>query len=506
MSRPRRPARPRKPAASAPAPSRVETLRIVGLGHLGDGVAHLEGGAVHVPLTAPGDLVRARVAGARAEVLEVLEEGPDRVPAPCPAFGTCGGCSVQHLSAPAQADFKRQAVLGALAAHGIEAVVDATVATPPGTRRRAALTLRPRERNTAAVGFQARGTNAVVDLDACPVLHPALSALIAPLKALAPRLLKPKSEMRAHLLLTGAGVDLELAGGRAPDAALLMDLAEFAGAHDLARLTLDREVVALRRPPVLRVGGAPVPVPPRVFAQASAEGEAALIAAVLAGLEGMDPPPDRILDLFCGVGTFAFPLAAIAPVHGVEGDADALAAFEGGIRALDRERGGASAAAKRLSFARRDLFRSPLRVEELAGATLGRPLSAQVPRGVPKGAGQDASGGVYGPESGSVSGGASAATGAGLLSGGPHAGASHLETAAVVIDPPRAGAEAQFRELAAARATGLIPRIVSVSCNPATFARDARILLDAGYTLTRVTPIDQFVWSAHVEVVGVFGT
>ena len=71
---------------------------------------------------------------------------------------------------------------------------------------------------------------------------------------------------------------------------------------------------------------------------------------------------------------------------------------------------------------------------------------------------------------------------------------------AVIFDPPRQGALTQARELAASK----VPVVVAVSCNPATFARDARILLDGGYRLTQVTPIDQFRYSAHVEVVGNF--
>jgi 23S rRNA (uracil1939-C5)-methyltransferase len=70
----------------------------------------------------------------------------------------------------------------------------------------------------------------------------------------------------------------------------------------------------------------------------------------------------------------------------------------------------------------------------------------------------------------------------------------------VVFDPPRQGAEAQARELAASS----VPAVVAVSCNPATFARDARILVDGGYRLVRVTPVDQFLYSAHVEVVACF--
>ncbi|MFQ5534926.1 MAG: class I SAM-dependent RNA methyltransferase [Sphingomonadales bacterium] len=70
----------------------------------------------------------------------------------------------------------------------------------------------------------------------------------------------------------------------------------------------------------------------------------------------------------------------------------------------------------------------------------------------------------------------------------------------VIIDPPRAGARAQVEQIAKSR----VPVVVGVSCNPATFARDARILIDGGYRLDSVTPVDQFLWSAHVELLGVF--
>ena len=71
---------------------------------------------------------------------------------------------------------------------------------------------------------------------------------------------------------------------------------------------------------------------------------------------------------------------------------------------------------------------------------------------------------------------------------------------AVVFDPPRQGAEAQAREIVRSK----VPIAIGVSCNPATFARDARILLDGGYRMTRVTPVDQFLYSAHVEIVARF--
>ena len=70
----------------------------------------------------------------------------------------------------------------------------------------------------------------------------------------------------------------------------------------------------------------------------------------------------------------------------------------------------------------------------------------------------------------------------------------------VALDPPRAGAKAQCEALAASA----VPVVAAVSCNPATFARDARTLIDGGYRLDRVTPIDQFLWSPHIELVAIF--
>jgi len=74
------------------------------------------------------------------------------------------------------------------------------------------------------------------------------------------------------------------------------------------------------------------------------------------------------------------------------------------------------------------------------------------------------------------------------------------KTDVVVIDPPRAGALEQTVEIANSK----VSRVISVSCNPATFARDARLLVDAGFRLEKVLPVDQFVWSPHIELVGIF--
>jgi 23S rRNA (uracil1939-C5)-methyltransferase len=71
---------------------------------------------------------------------------------------------------------------------------------------------------------------------------------------------------------------------------------------------------------------------------------------------------------------------------------------------------------------------------------------------------------------------------------------------AVVLDPPRAGAEAQARQLARSK----VPRLAYVSCDASSFARDTKILIDGGYRIGPVTPVDQFLWSSHIELVAAF--
>jgi len=140
----------------------------------------------------------------------------------------------------------------------------------------------------------------------------------------------------------------------------------------------------------------------------------------------------RIADLYCGVGTFTFRLAEIAPVHAVDFAVEGIAALTAALASAPGLKGVTAEA--------RDLVRRPLLAQDL----------------------------------------------------------KHVDVA--VFDPPRAGAAEQTAELAASK----VSRVIGVSCHPATFARDARVLIDAGFRLERVLPVDQFLWSPHVELVGVF--
>jgi 23S rRNA (uracil1939-C5)-methyltransferase len=213
-------------------------------------------------------------------------------------------------------------------------------------------------------------------------------------------------------------------------------LAAFAVAHGIPRIAwagkgTGVEVAAHHTPVSIALHGVAVAPPPGAFLQASAEGEAAIIAAVLSGLPAKMGVRPRLADLYAGIGTLSFPLATLGVVEAFEGDAPAASALTAA----------AHAAQSRVLPRRRDLVRQPLLAAELKAF------------------------------------------------------------AAVVLDPPFNGAAEQVAQIARSP----LRRVVYVSCNPAALGRDAAVLREAGFRIEAATPVDQFLWSPHLESVVAFG-
>lgn len=413
------------------------SLQIDELGARGDGIAHAAGRTFYVPFAVPGDVVDARVVGKRgdglvAELIEITSSSPHRVDPACRHFGTCGGCVVQNFDRAEYLLWKRRLVQTALERRGLGDVqIEQPIATPSAGRRRADLAAR-RLQSGVVLGFFERASHKIVDLAECPVLEPELTRLLAPLREELGHVL-PSGQAAAMVInSTDTGLDVAVETGHTLALEARERLAAFAQGRDLARLSWNEGQgpipIVERRVPVLRLGATNVEVPPAAFLQASRTAERAMQGFVLEAIG----KASSIIDLYAGIGTLTIPLVPDRRVHLVEGDERAVAAA---IRAA-RTPG----AAGRLTVERRDLARTPLRLDELAR---------------------------YG---------------------------------AAVFDPPRAGAAAQ----ASALADGAVPVVVAVSCDPGTFARDARLLVDGGYVLERVVPIDQFLWSSHVELVACF--
>ena len=190
-------------------------LQVERVGARGDGIATWQGEPVYLPLTAPGDRVRAKLGprrdrGRSGTVIALIETGARQIP-PCPHFGTCGGCALQHLSEAAYAETKAQLVRDALAHRGLNpAVVEPLRHLPAAVRRRARLALRRPPSGTVRAGFHARASHEVVDLQSCAVLEPALVRLISPLRRFTQELLKPRENGAAIMTSSNRGIDLLL--------------------------------------------------------------------------------------------------------------------------------------------------------------------------------------------------------------------------------------------------------------------------------------------------------
>lgn len=371
----------------------------------------------------------------------ILAASPDRRPPSCPVFGRCGGCALQHLPDARYAALKEAAVTAALRRHGLEDVqVAPLLRLPPGTRRRASLALLRLRGGAARVGFHGAQSHEVVDLPG------------AACAVLDPGLARLADALRG---LVGEGL---LAPGERGAASLtltgtgldvVLDLPQPPDLGGLERLAAfaEREGVA-RLAWRSASGRASAAVPVAERARPSVAFDALPVDVPSGAFLQASPDADAAL-----LGLVRAALAAaprVLDLHaGLGTFALPLAKAGAAVRAVDEseaaltalQRAAARAGlAGRLTVERRDLELRPLSGAELAGFD------------------------------------------------------------AAIFDPPRAGAHAQATALAAAGP----PVVVAVSCNPATFGRDARILVDGGYRPTIVTPVDQFIWSSHVELVAGF--
>lgn len=295
------------------------------------------------PMAAPGDRLRAD---------GTLEAGPHRQVPPCRHFPECGGCQLQHLDDTAWSAFITDRVTSALAAQGLAAEVRAPALSPPRSRRRATLHAERRGRQVW-LGFSEAKSHRIVDMQECWVLAPELFAILQPLRMLLAGMLG-RARASVHLTLADQGVDVLIEGVEADGLAAAEALTAFAERHRLARVALDGGLGPETRwepqPVTVSLSGVPVPLPPAAFLQATAEGEAALVAGVREALGA----PGKVADLFAGLGTFAFALSP-ARVYAAEAERAAIVALKGAARAAQRA----------VFTEHRDLYRRPLTAAEL---------------------------------------------------------------------------------------------------------------------------------------------
>lgn len=418
----------------------------------GDGLGRLpEGRVIFVPYAAPGDLAEVEATEARGdflrgEVVRVLTPAPVRTTPPCRYFGACGGCQWQHVDYTAQLHWKREILQELLARVGkLEAEsppVSAPLAPAGPWEYRARAQFKVVAGPRLSVGFHQRQTNRVVDIDRCPLLDPRLNDTLEALRTM--------REPPLHTLLPRLReIWAALASGTGE---VLVSLFAQAGERAAIRLLyhrLQEKVPALQG--VVLLAGDPRQHPRLVdrqgqgaltelvgehrfrvdataFFQVSGLAAGLLTRLVLqaASLTG----GERVLELYCGVGTFTVPLARRArAVLGIE--ANAAAATDAVYNLREN------------------------------GCPTARIIQGQVEQLLP-------------------------------------ALAQEAPWDLVVADPPRQGCSRRILEAMAKLA---VPRIVYVSCDPSTLARDLAILAGSGYRCLRIQPVDLFPQTFHLESV-----
>jgi 23S rRNA (uracil1939-C5)-methyltransferase len=438
-----------------------EWLRIESLDLEAQGVAHnAEGKVVFVEDALPGEEVRVAVkrskpAWERASLVELRSASAQRVVPRCPHFGVCGGCKMQHLDVAAQVAVKQRSLEDAL--HHLGKVRPERMLRPMQGpdwryRQRARLSVRHVvKKGTVLVGFHERKSSFVAEIASCEVLPRQVSALLLPLRALigsmATRDRLPQIELAVGDDVT-ALVLRHLEPLPEGDLALLRAFARMHGvewwlqAHGPdSAQPLDG--AASRLAYRLVEFGLTMPFRPTDFTQVNHAINETLVSRALGLLAAQKS--DVVVDWFCGLGNFTLPIATrAARVLGIEGS-----------KALV-ERAAAAAAANGLAgttrFVARDLF--AIDADGLA---------------------------AYGAAD------------------------------RWLVDPPREGAFAIVKALVDLLDGGSAPawqppeRVVYVSCNPATLARDAGLLVHrAGYRCAAAGVVNMFPHTAHVESIAVF--
>jgi 23S rRNA (uracil1939-C5)-methyltransferase len=442
----------KSPDTRSDSPSGEETpvATVTSLSYDGRGVTRLDGKAVFIVGALPGETVRFRYLRRQkryddGEMVEILESSQNRVTPPCPHYGACGGCDLQHLQPDLQLEAKQQILAEQLERLGKvkpESWLAPITGPAFGYRRRARLGVRLiSSAGGVVVGFRRKNKSFLENLETCLVLDPKVSALLPALR-----------ELISGLSCPDRIPQLEVAVGS--NAAALVfrhlvpltyedreKLAAFGEGHDIRIYVQPGRPdsvaplwPAAPGPLVYRIPAFDVEIrfEPADFIQINDAVNNAMVGRVIELLE--PTADDAVLDLFCGLGNFTLPLARRAGrVLGVEGEKELI------------ERARANARLNKMmnvEFVHADLYR------ESSGAAW-----------------------------------------------------SKFPANKLLLDPPRSGAIEAIKSLA----EPLPSRIVYVSCYPATLARDSEYLVQVlGYRLAAAGVMDMFPQTSHVESMALF--
>jgi len=427
------------------------TVLVQTLSHDGRGITTINGITAFIEGALPNETVLCQITKKHrnyleAKTLEVISAAPERTEPKCPHFGVCGGCSMQHIKAGSQIEFKQQSLLEQLQRFGKvspKEILAPLTGSSWGYRRRARLGVKyVKKKERVFVGFREKMSNLLTDLKICLVLHPSIGERLTDLTLLIESLTQYE-----HI------PQIEIAVGDNEAALVFRHMRELP-AEDLDKLSAFGQKFQLS---IYLQPNSPAPITklwpkdsqelltyalpeyqlnmqfhPLDFVQINGEINQHLINLALTLLA--PEPTDTILDLFCGLGNFTLPLARYAKqVTGIEG------------------------AKEMVNRAQQNAALNQINNVDFHTANLMEPSDSF-----------------------------------------PWLQKKYDK---ILLDPPRTGAKEIIPYLAKLSAK----RIVYVSCNPATLARDAgELVYKLGYTLKKAAVINMFPHTNHIEAIALF--
>lgn len=372
----------------------------------------------------------------------------------CPYVNKCGGCPLREMSTDKYRQIKKDWFAGLV--HAIkqqDIKLGEAIFIADGLRRRAELTF-SYNKGRFILGFNATQSHEIIDIEKCVAITSGLNEILLAVRRFLEEFCQIKNTQKikkkmlqtaithGEIWLTEAdnGIDVLIEIDDELSLQHRMLISEFVATEDkIIRISVGKkfataETIVEKVKPFIDIAGKHVFIPAGTFLQPSKEGEQALINLVM---KYMGETSGKIADLFCGVGTFSYPLAANIKnkITAVDSSVELLNGFRQTVNAL---------MLPNIEIVQKNLFKYPLDEAELK------------------------------------------------------------DFAAVVFDPPRAGAAEQVKKLADMPLADKPQKVIAVSCNPHTFINDANALIDGGYEIKEMTMVDQFVYAKHFELVALF--
>lgn len=416
--------------------------RIEYINNHGLGVGKTDGRKVILPYTLPGEIVLFERHAYRnlsnCLLKAIVTPSPRRSHPMCEYFGTCGGCLLQHLDNQQYLQFKKSIINSLVKDLQTETKINPIISIPPGQRRRANMEA-IKKKNKLYLGFHRFNSHQIIDVTHCPILSPSLSGLLLPLKDVLNEILMDKQKIQIFLTEASNGIDIDIKFDQKPivNVKQKKEMIFFAKKNNVARVIFSYETVVS----FIYEAAKPCVIFEGVAVEIDAQ--SFLQSSFLS---------DKILSQLV-INYFYDYRNTSASVHTVLelfcgrgtftlplSRYSNVDAFEADTKAINALKKAVINKIGSINLYERDLFKSPLNRQELN------------------------------------------------------------KYKALVINPPRAGAEAQCNQIKKSK----IEKLCYVSCNPETFFRDAKILCSNGYILSELTPVDQFYWSPHLEIVAYF--